>query len=155
MLINLYRPVLETAINLFVMKKALYSLLFVLVLMISFGHAQVGKSEELHDEKVQRISPAVNYRLFPTENMWNFIKLNTRNGQMWQVQYDVGDGDRRMEAPLNLISLVKGDEEASDRFNLYPTQNIYTFILLDQIDGRVWQVQWNVDVEDRFVIPIR
>ena len=27
------------------------------------------------------------YKIFPTTNMWNFIKLDTRNGKMWQVQY--------------------------------------------------------------------
>ena len=33
-------------------------------------------------------------------------------------------------------------------------QNIYNFILLDQIDGRVWQVQWSFKANERFVIPI-
>lgn len=28
-------------------------------------------------------------------------------------------------------------------------KNIYTFTLLDQIDGRLWQVQWNFDKEKR------
>lgn len=29
------------------------------------------------------------YRLFKTQNTWTFIKLNTRTGQMWQMQFDV------------------------------------------------------------------
>ena len=28
------------------------------------------------------------------------------------------------------------------------------FILLDQIDGRVWQVQWNIDKENRGIWQI-
>lgn len=29
-----------------------------------------------------------------------------------------------------------------------------TFILLDQINGRTWQVQWSLEPEKRIVIPI-
>lgn len=25
------------------------------------------------------------FKLYPTKNMWTFIKLDTSNGQMWQV----------------------------------------------------------------------
>lgn len=85
--------------------------------------------------------------------MWTFIKLNTRNGQMWQVQYSMKT-EGRFETNLNLIPLVSKDKEANDRFTLYPTQNIYTFILLDQIEGKTWQVQWSIETENRAVIPI-
>ena len=96
---------------------------------------------------------AVAYRLFPTENMWTFIKLNTRNGLMWQVQFYV-QGDNRFETYLNLLPLVSTVNETNDRFTLYPTQNTYNFILLDQLDGKVWQVQWSTKPENRGIIPI-
>ena len=28
------------------------------------------------------------------------------------------------------------------------------FILLDRIDGKVWQVQWSFDEENRTVVPV-
>lgn len=93
------------------------------------------------------------YQLFPTQNMWTFIKLNTRNGQMWQVQYDI-NGDNRGEYFLSTLPLVPQDKELNGRFTLYPTQNIYNFILLDQIDGRMWQAQWSMKFENRGIIPI-
>ncbi|SKB35149.1 hypothetical protein [Maribacter arcticus] len=93
------------------------------------------------------------YRLFPTENMWTFIKLNTRNGQMWQVQFDVG-GDNRFETFLNEFPLVLEEFEDNGRFTLYPTQNTYNFILVDQIDGRLWQAQWSMKSKNRGIIPI-
>ena len=37
------------------------------------------------------------------------------------------------------------------RFKLYPTDNRYNFIMVDVIDGRTWQVQWNVDEDKRLV----
>lgn len=33
------------------------------------------------------------YKLYPTTNMWTFLKLNTATGQIWQVQYSI-NGDR-------------------------------------------------------------
>ena len=40
------------------------------------------------------------------------------------------------------------------RFKLYPTGNIYNFIMVDVIDGRTWQVQWNIDDNKRLVYRI-
>ena len=93
---------------------------------------------------------AVVYRLFATRNMYTFIKLNTRNGQMWQVQWGK-ESKYQYETTLSDISRVTKDEERNGRFFLYPTTNIYNFILLDQIDGRVWQVQWSTKVAERLV----
>lgn len=41
-----------------------------------------------------------------------------------------------------------------ERFKLFPTQNIYNFILLDRIDGKTWQVQWAFEEGNRAVMPI-
>lgn len=103
---------------------------------------------------IQNISTdsTVVYRLFSTKNLYTFIKLDTRNGKMWQVQWSTGDDI--FQVPLSLTSLVSSEEEKNGRFFLYPTTNIYNFILLDQIDGRVWQVQWNTEAKNRLVVPI-
>jgi hypothetical protein len=93
------------------------------------------------------------YRLFPTPNIYTFIKLNTRTGQMWQVQWGT-ESKYQYETTLSEIARVNKDEEKNGRFFLYPTTNTYNFILLDQIDGRVWQVQWSTKANERMVIPI-
>lgn len=93
------------------------------------------------------VNPAAEYQLFPTENRWIFIKLNTQTGQMWMVQYSTGSMSDACTFPLNPTSLLRSyDEKVDGRYTLYPTQNYYNFILLDQINGRTWQVQWNTDV---------
>ena len=104
---------------------------------------------------IQNISTdsSVVYRLFSTRNMYTFIKLDTSNGKMWQVQWDT-DSKYRFVSILSDVSQVNKDEEKNGRFFLYPTTNIYNFILLDQIDGRTWQVQWNFDAEKRMVARI-
>ena len=106
---------------------------------------------ELKQQQQNYNTPA--FQLFPTTNMWTFIKLDTRNGQIWHVQYDI-QGDDRMEVILNDKALVSDEEAENGRFILYSTKNMFTFILLDQHDGRMWQVQWAIDANQRLVIPI-
>jgi hypothetical protein len=128
------------------MKKIIISLIIVLAITTSFAQTQT--------TPMSIVSPdsAIVYRLFSTQNKWTYIKLNTRNGQMWQVQYSLEDNN--MEVPLSLISRVSKEDEKSGRFFLYPTQNIWNFILLDQLDGRVWQVQWSNEQKNRIVVQI-
>jgi hypothetical protein len=129
------------------MKTFLLTLIFVLTTMLT-------SAQNTSDIPTQNISTdsTVVYRLFATKNTYNFIKLNTRNGQMWQVQWSLKDN--QFETTLSDISRVTIDEEKNGRFFLYPTTNIYNFILLDQIDGRAWQVQWNFEAEKRMVVRI-
>lgn len=112
--------------------------LFIFILYITFSFAQ-----STSQPPIQNISTDSNvvFRLFSTRNMYTFIKLNTRNGQMWQVQWDTNSN--QFETPLSLINLVSDEDGMNGRFFLYPTTNIYNFILIDQTDGRVWQVQWS------------
>ena len=98
-------------------------------------------------------STDVPFRLFRTTNRWTFLKLDTITGRMWQLQYDT-DGDARGSVVLNSRDLASGKTRIPGRFTLYPTQNIWTFILIDQIDGNTWQVQWSQESRNRFVLPI-
>lgn len=131
------------------MRKITLFIFFALTIMQSYS--QVDKNQS--NNQLPQNTSAVAYRLFPTQNMWTFIKLNTRNGQMWQVQFDV-EGDNRLGVYLSSETLVTLDKEVNDRFTLYPTENIYTFILLDQLDGRAWQVQWSMKEKQRGIIQI-
>lgn len=93
------------------------------------------------------------YKLFSTNNMWTFLKLDTRNGRLWQVQWNINE-DKRFETFLNILPLVSPEDEKEGRFELYPTTNIYNFVMLDRISGNTWQVQWSQDPKKRFVVPI-
>ena len=131
------------------MKQIILYPIFLLLTFSSYGQSEIKPDDNLTGQCINPVS----YRLFPTQNMWTFLKLNTRNGQIWQVQYSL-ESDYRFVTFLNLIPLVSKDKEVNDRFTLYPTQNMYTFILLDQLEGGTWQVQWSRDPGKRFVIPI-
>jgi hypothetical protein len=92
------------------------------------------------------------FRLFRTQNIFNFLELDTRNGRVWQVQWN-SDTDKRLVSPINPTRLA-GSESKSGRFTLYPTSNIFTFMLLDQEKGFSWQIQWGLKPEDRLISTI-
>lgn len=75
-------------------------------------------------------------------------------GQIWQVQYSV-DSSPRMEYVLDDDERIYSwQRHICGRFELHPTKNMHNFILLDNIDGRCWQVQWSIDKDKRFVLRI-
>lgn len=123
------------------MKKILATLILTMFVTILFAQ----RTQSTSEPPIQNISTdsCIVYRLFATRNMYTFIKLNTKNGKMWQVQWSTKGSEYRFETVLSDISLVNKEGEKNGRFFLYPTTNIYNFILLDQIDGRTWQVQWS------------
>ncbi|MFU1859417.1 hypothetical protein ACK8HY_20630 [Sphingobacterium sp. NGMCC 1.201703] len=123
------------------MKTRLVTLLFILFTITSFAQ----KASNLPFQHTATDSTGV-FRLFPTENGYTFIKLNTRNGKMWQVKWDTKN---KKVNPVSDAALVNKDDEKNGRFMLYPTVNIYNFILLDQLDGRMWNVKWKHEHEWR------
>jgi hypothetical protein len=135
------------------MSKIIIPLFIVLISLNSIAQNEVRKNEETGNKITQNNQEIAVYKLFPTENLWIFIKLNTRNGKMWLVQYDI-QGNNRFESSLNLLPLITKEKELNGRFTLYKTRNFYTFILLDQIGGNTWQVQWSIEPESRVVLPI-
>lgn len=133
------------------MKTFLFTLAIVLFTSISFGQTQTNPTNTVQQKKVSDNSI---YQLFPTKNYWTFIKLDTRNGKMWQVHFSIEDVKNTGELILNSLSLVDKEEEMNGRFILYPTENMYNFLLLDQISGIVVQVQWSLDAKKRGIVSI-
>lgn len=138
------------------MNRFVLSCLTFLLLVISActDNTQKSTPKEGTEEQLAQTYDIGRFKLFPTQNMWTFIKLDTQTGQMWQVQYSIQSDNDRFEYDLNPNPLIATAKSVNGRFELYSTQNIYNFILLDRIDGKTWQVQWSFDKENRAVIPI-
>ncbi|MGM9763599.1 MAG: hypothetical protein ACI3ZQ_06230 [Candidatus Cryptobacteroides sp.] len=97
------------------------------------------------------------YKLYPTDNMWTFLELETFSGRIWQVQYSIKGADYRFKTFLNRESMIPfydATGEYAGRFELYKTQNMYNFILLDTENGNTWQVQWSTEDQGRTVLRI-
>jgi hypothetical protein len=130
-----------------------FSLITFLILFVFPSQGQTLQNS-IGSKQIQKQFEAPIYQLFPTENYWTFIKLDTRNGKMWQVHFTISEEGYEGELILNSDSLIMTEEEANGRFTLYPTKNTYNFLLLDQMNGKTYQVQWNSAKEKRFVSRI-
>jgi len=121
------------------MKRATILGVLLLLATIAFAADETPVPEPTQD-------PDAPYRLFRTLNIYTLLKLDTRTGQIWQVQW--GDENHRFTVPLSTAILLSASTKEHPtiakpgRFTLCPTENIYTFVLLDQEDGRTWQIQW-------------
>ena len=148
------------------MKKFLF---FLLILLIPFsGMAQtVGKKQEsTSDRQGKNISALLSkidtlltinnmlleqigidyslkgrFKLYKTENFYNFLELDTKTGKIQQVQWTL-DGENEGSVVINDVDLSLEIGYSSGSFELYPTSNIYQFILIDKTNGRKWHVQW-------------
>lgn len=99
-------------------------------------------------------NPNAIYEIYKTENILHVLKLNTRNGLITQIQISLGKDGWAIENVVNSKPLVSVDEEQNGRFALHPTGNMYNFVLLDRISGKVWQAQWSTKPDNRGVFPI-
>lgn len=118
-----------------------------LILFLVFTSFSVGFSHAAEPATI--VAPATNavnnYLLYPTTNIYTFLKLDTRNGKIWQVQYSMDENE--FEVALNPQELVVSGKPG--QFALYPTTNNWTFLLLDTVNGDVWHVQWSQDAINR------
>ena len=137
---------------------------------VSFAQVKSGVSEDnqraqIDTFKVQlltRISQhtAPGYKLYSTQNMWTFLELETYTGRIWQVQFSM-ESNKRFKVPVNTTDYSIFDEDSgivdnryAGRFELYPTENMYTFILLDTYNGNTWQVQWSMEENKRGIVGL-
>lgn len=94
------------------------------------------------------------FKLYPTENIYNFLLLDTRTGRIWQMQWSM-ESDNEGCVPIVDFDLVSKDESyGSNVFELYPTKNFYQFLLINKTNGRTWHVQWGMESEKRWIKEI-
>lgn len=131
------------------MTKKIITMAFMFFSIVSF--AQSKAKQGVTTQPILVAEKAI-YQLFPTKNYWTFIKLDTRNGKMWQVYFSLEDENKTSELVINSLPLVTEQNEINGRFTLYPTENMYNFLLLDQINGIVAQVQWSHEAKSRGIV---
>ena len=90
------------------------------------------------------------YKLYKTENLYNMLRLDTKTGRIEQVQWSLDD-NKEGTFTINNEDLNLGYGFGSCTFELYPTNNMYQFILLDKTNGRMWHVQWGIGDAKRWI----
>ncbi len=124
-----------------------------LVLMVTFEAVAQGSLPAANGAGLARDCDAsFRFCLFETTNMWTFLLLDTATGRVWQNGFSM-DETPNFRLPINLASLLPaGESEQNGRFTLYPTQNMFTFMMLDRKDARIWQLQWSFESENRGIV---
>jgi hypothetical protein len=98
-------------------------------------------------------NPNAPYRLFSTHNVYNLLLLNTVDGSIRTVQWGGGKGGATFSRPLpKCVGATQGTK--AGRYTLQSTQNVWTFILLDQDTGSTWYVQWSMNADNDFCLPV-
>ena len=99
---------------------------------------------------ITRIKNYDDYKLYPTENIYNFLKLDTKTGKIDLIQWSLDD-EKEFAIPLNTLDLSNGIQLDQGAFELYPTKNMYQFLLLNKFTGQVWHVQWGFESSQRWI----
>jgi hypothetical protein len=100
------------------------------------------KQIELDNSKRNR------YKLYKTENIYTFLQLDTMTGQIEQFQWSL---DLNNEGSVTINGDVLAYGYCPNCFELYPTNNLYQFILLNKTTGQKWHVQWGVEASRRWI----
>lgn len=98
----------------------------------------------------QYLSSQERFKLYPTQNIYTFLLLDTMTGKIEQVQWSL-DVNKEGSIIINNDDLSYGLGINSRCFELYPTQNMYQFILLNKINGYKWHVQWGNKEGERWI----
>lgn len=139
------------------MKKLLILLAFSMFYSIGSASAQSMDKMELDSLSWRRLDETSyylktmrhRYKIYPTENTYISLKLDTATGRVWMVQIGLGDTDAMTVAIDDTSLLWDSEEIRGGRFELYPTKNMYNFIMIDTQYGYTYQVQWHTDANKR------
>ena len=143
---------------LWAMKRFLLFVFFSLILIPAFAQEQKPTAdsslskmkEDISDIRTMLIDNgaggAGRYKIYATTNIYTSLKLDTSTGKVTALQVTTTKGET-ME--YDITDAVVPSETMIGRFELYPTQNTYNFILLDTAVGYAYQVQWSTKREER------
>ena len=106
------------------------------------------KIHDMLDDIDYRINGFDRFKLYATENIYNFLLLDTETGKIDIVQWSLDDG-KEGSATINDKDLSL--DTGCGTFELYPTKNLYQFLLLDKVTGRKRHVQWGFKASERWI----
>lgn len=135
-----------------------FVLFFILIAIAINGYSQSTKNSVCDSTLIYitkqlenidfRINGMNRFKLYPTENIYTLLKLDTATGKIDQLQWSL-DSDKEGSFTINNDDLSLGS--GSGTFELYPTKNMYQFILLDKVTGRQWHIQWGMEASKRWI----
>ena len=132
---------------------------FFSVILFAQNSLEISKDSILYEinENVQKIKIRSEnmgrYKIYQTDNIYILLKLDTATGIIKIVQWSL-DKSKEFEATLNSEDLSYGFFREKGRFELYPTKNMFQFILIDTMIGSTWHVQWGTKPSEMWIRQI-
>lgn len=150
------------------MKRTILFVAILFFMTVGFAQTKQSKQQAKKDSTLTRIDSLIQatnawleqieitnslkqrYKLYQTDNIYTLLQLDTKTGQIEQVQWSL-DSDNEGSVTINDQDLTFGYGYGPGSFELYATKNMYQFILLDKTDGRKWHVQWGMTATQRWI----
>ncbi|MBP1616039.1 MAG: hypothetical protein H6Q13_3487 [Bacteroidetes bacterium] len=124
------------------------------------GYAQTNYSSKSEKDSILSLIPTLledinykirgleRYKLYPTENIYTLLQLDTKTGRIVQIQWSLNSNE---ELSVDINSNDLSFDTGCGTFELYPTKNMYQFILLNKEVGTRWHVQWGFEKSNRWI----
>ena len=118
---------------------------FLFILVAAILTVGVIAQEQIQFNAVNHeINTSLRYKLYPTFNMWTYLKLDTQTGRVTMLQFSTNSRTEEGEIYIGIpMETYVGDEAKNGRYELYPTTNMWTFLMIDQMNGNTYHIQWS------------
>lgn len=134
------------------MKRVLFACL--MALLVASCNNTTNTENQSPEQAIQKATTDIpRFKMIETDNIHILLKWDTRTGKTWIVQYGLSDTPA-LENLINRSHIITEEESWNGRFELYPTKNMFNFIMIDTYKGNTYQVQWSTNEEYCFTTPI-
>ena len=118
---------------------------FLFILVAAILTVGVIAQEQIQFNAVNHeINTSLRYKLYPTFNMWTYLKLDTQTGRVTMLQFSTNSRTEEGEIYIGIpMETYVGNEAKNGRYELYPTTNMWTFLMIDQMNGNTYHIQWS------------
>ncbi len=76
------------------------------------------------------------------------VESLSASGQTTNTEKSLSQNDSLTWAGTKWLEQIELDLSLKERYKLYPTQNMYNFLLLDTKTGQIEQIQWSMKPEN-------
>lgn len=105
-------------------------------------------------KKAKDLSLKNRLKLYKTEDMNTMLELDTRTGVVKQIHWALKSDEEKVYT-INPNDLSESAESGPNVFELYATNNMYQFILINKVNGNKWHIQWGEDKDHRWIRKIK
>lgn len=118
--------------------------LFIILAAVIMNTVVIAQEQLQFNAVNHETNSTLRYKLYPTFNMWTYLKLDTQTGRVSMLIFSTNNQNEEGEIYIGMpMEVYAGSEVKNGRYELYPTTNMWTFLMIDQINGNTYHIQWS------------